>query len=191
MLWLALLLPALPLQLAERAVEPGHAIAIVEGPPQRPLVVHCNDAARAQGAAPGMKLAAAQALVRGLIAVERHLEREREALAELAAWAYQFSGEIVVQPDGVLIETGASERLFGGRAKHSRAVRDGLGQLGYGAAFGYAVTPRAARAVALARARRLNCPHLFDASRLESALAPLPFTLLEWDPATGDTLRAL
>jgi protein ImuB len=191
MLWLAVLLPALPLQLAERALEPGHAIAIVEGPPQRPLVVHCNDAARGQGAVPGMKLAAAQALVRDLIAVERRLERERAALAELAAWAYQFSGEIVVQADGVLLETGGSERLFGGRSRLSRAVRDGLEPLGYRAAFGYAVTPRAARVVALARARRLACPHLFDAVQLEGALAPLPFTLLEWDDATADTLHAL
>ena len=69
--------------------------------------------------------------------------------------------------------------------------RDGLEQLGYRAAFGYAVTPRAARIVALARARRLACPHLFVAARLEEALAPLPFTLLQWDDATEDTLRAL
>ncbi|MGB3426650.1 MAG: DNA polymerase Y family protein [Burkholderiaceae bacterium] len=191
MLWLAVLLPALPLQLAERVTEPGHAVAIVEGPAQRPLIVHCNDAARDQGVAPGMKLAAAQALVRDLIAVERHLEHEREALAELAAWAYQFSGEIVAQADGVLIETGGSERLFGGRSRLSRAVRDGLMQLGYRAAFGYAVTPRAARVVALARARRLACPHLFDAAHLEAALAPLPFTLIEWSDATTDTLHAL
>src|SRR5512139_2964590 len=126
MLWLAVALPALPLQLAERAIEPGHAIAIVEGAQQRPLVIHCNDVALSQGATPGMKLAAAQALVRDLIAVERHPERERDALYELAAWAYQFSGEIVVQPDGVLLETGASERLFGGRSRLSCTVRDGL-----------------------------------------------------------------
>ena len=138
-----------------------------------------------------MKLAAAQALVRDLIAVERHPGRERDALDELAAWAYQFSGEIVVQPDGVLLETGASERLFGGRSRLSRAVRDGLQALGYRATFGYAVTPRAARVVALARARRLPCPHLFEASRLEGALAPLPFTLLGWDEAALDTLHAL
>lgn len=191
MLWLAVLLPALPLQLAERAIEPGHAVVIVEGPAQRPLVLHCNDNAHDQGVAPGMKLAAAQALARDLIAVERSAGRERDALAELAAWAYQFSGEIVVQSDGVLIETGGSERLFGGRSRLSRAVRDGLGQLGYRAAFGYAATPRAARVVALARARRLACPHLFDAARQEGALAPLPFTLLEWDDATNGTLHAL
>lgn len=191
MLWLAVVLPALPLQLAERALAPELPLAIVEGPPQRPLVIHCNGAARALGAAEGMKLAAAQALVRGLVAVERRVERERDALAELAAWAYQFSAEVVVQPDGVLLETGASERLFGGRARLSRAVRDGLAELGYRATFGYAVAPRAARIVALARQRRLACPHLFDAAHLQAAISPLPCTLLEWDAATLETLHAL
>jgi protein ImuB len=191
MLWLAILLPALPLQLAERAILPGRPLAIVDGPLQRPLIVHCNEVARSQGATAGMKLAAAQALVRGLLAVERAIERERAALDELAAWAYQFSGEIVVQPDGLLIETGSSERLFGGRTRLSRAMRDGLDQLGYHATLGYAIAPRAARVVALARARRWSCPHLFDATRLEAALASLPFTLLEWDDATADTLRTL
>jgi protein ImuB len=193
MLWLAVVLPALPLQLAERALVHANSvpIAIVEGPAQRPVLLHCNDSARDHGVAPGMKLAAAQALARDLIAVERNAEREREALAELAAWAYQFSGEIVVQSDGMLIETGGSERLFGGRSRLSRAVRDALEQLGYRAAFGYAVTPRAARVVAMARARRLACPHLFDAARLQDALAPLPFTLLEWDDSTTGTLHAL
>jgi protein ImuB len=191
MLWLAILLPALPLQLAERAILPGHPIAIVEGPLQRPLIVHCNEVARSQGATAGMKLTAAQALVRGLIAVERTIECERAAIDELAAWAYQFSGEIIVQPDGVLIETGASERLFGGRTRLSRAIRDGLDQLGYHATLGYAMAPSAARVVALARAHQWSCPHLFDTARLEAALAPLPFTLLGWDDATFDTLRTL
>jgi DNA polymerase len=44
MLWLAVVLPALPLQLAERALAPGLPVAIVEGTAQRPLVIHCNEA---------------------------------------------------------------------------------------------------------------------------------------------------
>ena len=86
MLWLALVLPTLPLQLAERALPCIGPLAIVEGPPQRLAVIHCNAAARAAGVAPGMKLAAAQALARELIALERQPERERDALAELAGW---------------------------------------------------------------------------------------------------------
>ncbi len=97
-------------------------MAIVEGPPQRLQVIHCNAPAQAAGVAPGMKLAAAQALARELIALERNAEREQSALQELAGWAYQFSSHVVLQPDGLLLETGASERLFGGRARLHRAI---------------------------------------------------------------------
>ena len=101
MLWLALVLPALPLQLAERSFDHARPrefigpIVIVDGPPQRLQVIHGNSASRAAGIAPGMKLAAAQALARDLVALERNVEREHEALAELAAWAYQFSSQVV------------------------------------------------------------------------------------------------
>jgi hypothetical protein len=68
-LWLALVLPALPLQLAARAVDTCTPLAIVEGPVQRLQVAFCNDAARRAGIASGHKLAAAQALAADLIAV--------------------------------------------------------------------------------------------------------------------------
>ena len=163
MLWLALLLPALPLQLAERALPCIGPLAIVEGPPQRLVVIHCNAAAQAAGVAPGMKLAAAQALARELIALERNTEREQAALAELAGWAYQFSSHVVLQPDGLLLEVGGSLRLFGGRARLHRAIADGLDALGYRAAFAYAAAPRTARAYALAHSRGLRRPPLHAA----------------------------
>ena len=151
-LWLALVLPALPLQLAERALPGMGPLAIVEGPPQRLAVIHCNAPAQAAGVAPGMKVAAAQALARELIALERNVEREQAALAELAGWAYQFSSHVVLQPDGLLLETGGSERLFGDRARLHRAITTGLDTLGYRAAFAYADAPRCARVFALAEA---------------------------------------
>ena len=184
MLWLALLLPALPLQLAERALDGTLPLAIVEGPPQRLAVIHCNAPAQAAGVAPGMKLAAAQALAHGLIALERNAEREQDALAELAGWAYQFSSHVVLQPDGLLLETGASERLFGGPAALHRAITRGLRELGYQAACAYATAPRSARVLALARAARPSRPP-------ESLLAELPIGFLEWDEATNETLHAL
>ena len=158
MLWLALLLPALPLQLAERALPCIGPLAIVEGPPQRLVVIHCNAAAQVAGVAPGMKLAAAQALARELIALERNAEREQDALAELAGWAYQFSSHVVLQPDGLLLEVGGSLRLFGGRAQLHHAIADGLDALGYRAIFAYAAAPRTARAYALAHSRGLRLP---------------------------------
>ena len=180
-LWLALILPALPLQLAERAIDGTLPLAIVEGAPQRLAVIHCNATAQAAGVAPGMKLAAAQALACELIALERSLEREQAALEEIAGWAYQFSSHVVLQPDGLLLETGSSERLFGGRTPLHRAITTGLAELGYRAACAYATAPRTARVCALAHAARVDVDDL----------QRLPFALLEWDAATNETLRAL
>jgi protein ImuB len=191
MLWLAIVLPALPLQLAERAIEHAAPLAIVDGPAQRLLVIHCNEAARAAGIAPGIKLAAAQALARDLLAVERNAERERDALAELALWAYQYSAQVAVQPAGLLLEIGGSERLFGGRARLARALGAGLAELGYRGVLAYTVTPRAAWVLALARERGLAARHVAETAQLAPTLAPLPLALLQWDETTTSTLHAL
>jgi len=192
MLWLALLLPALPLQLAERALPCTGPLAIVEGPQQRLMVVHCNTAARAVGVAPGMKLAAAQALARELIALERHAEREHDALAELAGWAYQFSSQVVLQPDGLLLEVGGSARLFGGGARLHGALTDGLRALGYRGVFARASAPRTARVAALARVARLPSGDRAEPTPVTADdLQRLPIAALEWDETTNETLRAL
>ncbi len=190
-LWLAIVLPALPLQLAARAIEQPGPLAIVEGPVQRPLVAFCNDAARVAGIAPGLKLAAAQALARELIAVERKPEVERDALHELACWAYQFSALITLRDGGLLLETGASEALFGGRAPLDQRIARGLRELGYTAAFGHAATPRAAWLIALARRHGLSICDAPQAAELHAALAPLPLATLDWDTSTTATLHAL
>jgi protein ImuB len=192
-LWLALILPALPLHLAERAIDGTLPLAIVEGAPQRLAVIHCNATAQAAGVTPGMKLAAAQALARELIALERHPEHERAALEELAGWAYQFSSHVVLQPDGLLLETGSSERLFGGRTPLHRAITIGLAELGYRAACAYAAAPRTARVLAISarvhtdQRQRAGPPPLAE----EDELQRLPIGCLEWDAATHETLRAL
>lgn len=184
-LWLALLLPALPLQLAQRALpqalQAALPLAIVEGPPQRLQVIHCNATARTAGIAPGFKLAAAQALARDLVALERDAEREHDALAELACWAGQFSSQVVLQPDGVLLEIGGSLRLYGGHAALRDAIAAGLAQLGYEGVLAEAAWPRTARAQAVARMR----------GAAARTLQALPLAVLEWDDATVQMLHAL
>jgi protein ImuB len=204
-LWLALCLPALPLQLAERAAPRAGPLAITEGPPERPLIAFCNAPARAAGIAPAMKLAAAQALARTLAAVPRNPDHERDALHELACWAYQFSAQVTIQPAllrnggqagsasncGLVLETGGSERLFGGRAQLHRRIQRGLESLGYRATFGYAPTPRAAWLIGATRASGLYATDAQADGQLHAALAPLPLTVLEWDADTTRTLHAL
>ncbi|MGZ9076310.1 MAG: Y-family DNA polymerase, partial [Burkholderiaceae bacterium] len=151
----------------------------------------CNELARSAGVAPGIKLAAAQALSGQLVAVERNEEREREALAELAAWGYQFSSHVVPQDDGVLIETGGSQRLFGGHTALERLLRHQLGGIGYRGITAQAVTPRAARVIALARMHGIKVENIAGRLDLERVLAPLPLALLEWDEPTTSTLHLL
>jgi protein ImuB len=190
-LWLAIVLPALPLQLAARALETAAPLAIVDGPVQRLQVAFCNDAARHAGIAPGQKLAAAQALAANLIAVERKPGREHDALLELAGWAYQFSATVSLRDGGLLLESGGSRRLFGGRTRLNREVAAQLAGLGYCAAFGEAATPQAAWWLAQARAQGLATASPLAAEQLPAALAPLPLALLGWPADAVDTLHAL
>jgi protein ImuB len=203
-LWLALCLPALPLQLATRALpdrQQAGPFVITEGPRERPSIAFCNEPARAAGILPAMKLAAAQALARSLSAVARQPDQERDALHELACWAYQFSSRVVIrtgteaseasEASGLVLETGGSEALFGGRAPLHRRILRGLGELGYRAAFGYAPTARAAWLIGSARVRGVRTRDATAIERLRSTLAPLPLSALEWDADTVQTLRTL
>jgi len=197
--WLALNLPALSLQLAQRGLNAALArnltLAIVDGPVQRTDIVFCNDKARSAGVLPGMKLAAAQALAHDLVAIRRDAQRERTALEELACWAYQFSARIVPfqarDSSAVLIETGASERLFGGRDALRQRIVGALRSLGYRATDASAATPAAARILACARELGLRPPDAVAAAQLPSALGPLPLRLLDWEEQINETLYAL
>ena len=194
-LWLALCLPALPLQLAARARPCCGPLVITEGPRERPLVAFCNDPARAAGIVPAMKLAAAQALAHTLAVVPRNPDHERDALHELACWAYQFSAQVTVctatRASGLMLETGGSEQLFGGRPQLHRRIQRGLGKLGYCAALGYAPTPRAAWLIGAARAGGRHAHDAQSAGQLRVALASLPLATLDWDTDTARTLHAL
>jgi len=197
--WLALNLPALSLQLAQRALNPAlaHSLAlvIVDGPLQRTDVVLCNDKARRAGVFPGMKLAAAQALAHDLVAIRHDAQRERTALQELACWAYQFSGQIASfqgrDSSGLLIETGASERLFGGRDALTQRIAGAVRGLGYRATNASAATPAAARILACARGLGLAAPDTVETAQLPGALGQLPLRLLGWEEQISQTLHAL
>ena len=201
--WFALALPALPLQLARRTLDPALArtlvLAIVDGPVQRGVVIFCNRRARAAGVAPGMKLAAAQALAHDLVAIGYSAAREQDALQELACWAYQFSACIVPYRtpggSGLVMETGASERLFGGRAALHGCIVGALRHLGYRATAACAPTPAAARVLARARAGT-GAPvdgtaADTDLAGLPAVLAPLPLALLGWEEPVNETLQTL
>ena len=150
MLWLALKLPQLALDLVAHA-EPDHCapLAVVEGPAQRRSVHSANAAARAAGVHAGQKQSAAQAICAELSVRARNVDHEHEALHRLAACLYRISAEVSTQPpDGALIEAAASRTLFGGGAGVIEAVRDTLRELELTARLGIAPTPAGAELAA-------------------------------------------
>ncbi len=150
-LWLGLYFPDLPLEVYSRGQQAARPLVVSEPRAGRVCVLRCNAPALACGIRPAMPLAAALALQSDLLVQPRAPGRERQALAGLAAWAYQFSPRIAFDPHCLLLEIGASLRLFGGEARLLARLERELPRLGYRAQLASAPTPAAAALLARVR----------------------------------------
>ncbi|OEZ76430.1 impB/mucB/samB family protein [Janthinobacterium sp. HH103] len=107
--------------------------------------------AAADGVTPGMRQAGVAALSPDTVTLERNPAREDEAMSALALASMRFTPEVAPQPDfGLLLDVGASLRLFGGHRPLCRQVRESARQLGFTVSLGAA--PTAGGAWLLARA---------------------------------------
>ena len=181
MLWVALEMPSLPLQIVERAGSCAEPLVISEGSAQRPTVACANEAARDAGVREGQAVAAAKALAGDLRVLARDPQAERETLERIAAWAAQFTPMVSVDGQGIVLEIASSLRLFDGHAKLTAAIQRGVHALGYRAAFGIAPTPLAARLFARAEARGMQMRGCLALEDLRARLDDLPVFLLDWD----------
>ncbi|MEE8339966.1 MAG: DNA polymerase Y family protein [Xanthomonadales bacterium] len=113
------------------------------------------------------------------LVVERDTGAEQRALQRLAAWCYQYSNQVSIAADrnGLLLEAGASERLFGRPQTLGHRLQQALGQLGYHAMAGSAATPEAAW---LAACEGL---HIRSAGHIRQQIGPLPLERLQLDTA--------
>lgn len=192
MLWIALYLADLPLQLVQRAApERTEALVIAEGPGLRPLVCCANAAAQACGIHPGQPVAAARALAGELTVVPRTAAAEAQALHNLACWAGQFTPNVSLQGSGLLLEVASTLQLHAGLTRLLARLRQELAGLGYAASLGVAPTPLAAWWLARARHSGLALRLCRDSARLPECLSPLPLTLLDWPQPLLQTLQAL
>lgn len=174
-LWLAIHLPQLALDIATSAHAERRACVLSEGEGTRQRIALVNREAARLGIRPGMALGAAHAL--GEVQVlPRTPAAEEAALARLCAWAAQFTPVIsAVAPDALLLEVRGSLALFGGLHGLLSRLRRGLRELGMqGFAFAAAPTPLAA--TWLARGRQTAAIDALAA--LPAALAPLPLDVL-------------
>jgi protein ImuB len=149
MLWLCIHFPDLPLRAVFDDGELKQSCAVIEGPSQRPQIVFVNAHAQHNGLRAGHALAAARAVCAVLQARVRDRAAEKRRLLCLAAWAYQFSSHVSLsESDALLIEVGASLRLFGGWPALERRLRRELATLGHTPALAVAPVPAAARVLA-------------------------------------------
>ncbi len=186
MLWLAIHLPALPLQVFTRGMQSPLPIAIV-APPPRATILAATPGAEAAGIHCGQRSVSALTLLPELQLRTRDPGRETEALSEIATWAGRFSPRISLSPpDAVLVEISACLRLFGGAVRIERALCAGLAELGFEARTACAPTPLAARWFARAGIRADTDGEPSAGSGNDSPDASPPAaTHLDGDPRAG------
>ncbi len=184
--WLALRLPHLALDRISRGQAQPHVPIVISGMVQRrELITDCNPAARKRGISPGMPATAAQGIVDGLQLHSRQPQAEQRVLRRLAAWCYQYSSQVslLAERNALLLEAGASERLFGSPQQLGQRLERELGQLGYHATAGSAPTPEAAW---LAAGEALHLP---ASGNIRPQLGPLPLTRLHLQAAQHHALE--
>lgn len=212
MTWLALHLPNLPLQLCTRAEGSADTpIAVFSATPSSghpwrygpsrqagasppsggraggPRLVAANARALAAGIRPGLGLASALALAPDLVARPQDFRGEAALLDELACWAAQFTPQLALDaPDCVLLDVGASLRLFGGIGELMARITHGAAALGLELSLAAAPTPLAARWLAICGGGRI----VERLDELPARLAALPVGVLESAAGGRDAVKA-
>ncbi|MBD9368636.1 DNA polymerase Y family protein [Xanthomonas sp. XNM01] len=150
MLWACILLPQLALDAVLRRHPDAEApLALVGGPAQLRSLHAVNAAAAQAGLAPGMRLTAAHALLPQFAMVDHDPQDEARTHRFLAAWAYRHSSLVSLQWNAaIVLEAGASFRLFGPWPQFEQRLRSELDRLGFRHRIALAPTPRAARVLA-------------------------------------------
>lgn len=167
--WLAAHFPALGFEI--------HCHAAADGVDGRPMaltenrrVVQVNAPAEQLGLETGMTLATAVAIVDELAYFERDLDEERKRLAWLGLACYRYSSRVSVEPPaGLLVEVGASLRLFGGLQTLTEELDGRFRRLGHLANIAAAATPAAATVLARAGSKGVFAAH--DRHGLDAAAA--------------------
>src|SRR5699024_9191310 len=125
--WAAIHLPALPLEaLGESATSPQPLAVVESGAPRAPILA-LNAGARRAGVRGNMAASTACALAQGRILRRRNPAGEAAALDRLAAWGQRFTPAVSLEPPAaLLLDVGASIRLFGGIEALQARIRAGL-----------------------------------------------------------------
>lgn len=174
-LWCAVHLPQL--MLAACADTKDIPQAVIETDGTHAQLVACNAAAQRAGVQPGMRVAAALALIPELAIHTRDAVREAHILDRLAAWSEQFTPTVcVIRPATLLLEVAGSAHLFGGAHNLQQRVREELQALGHATCIALAPTPAAAEWVVRSGREAV----VMHPAQLPAALGALPLAALPW-----------
>ncbi len=164
-------------QATEPAAQPGYVIL------EKDRVNLADPVARAAGVRPGMKRGGVLTLAPEVRLLERDPAREDAALRETGIALMRFSPDVALLDEAtVLVEVGASLRLFGGLLALCRQAKSMLATLGFTARVSAAPTGQGAWLLARYGAGR-RARRVLKLGTLERALASLPlFAVPEAQP---------
>ena len=151
-----------------------------------------SPAAEAAGAHPGLPLAAARALVPGLLIFAADPAGERQTLENLADWCGRYSPWIAVDgAAGLWLDVTGCAHLFGGETALLEDLVRRLKGFGFAARAALADTPGAAWAAARFASVPDGACITIPPGETGPALAPLPVAALRLDRTTVDELSRL
>ncbi len=164
-------------------------LALISDTAHGPRIDAVNPAARAAGAAAGMRLADARALCPELVAAPSDPAGDLACLEKLALWAQRWGPWSALDPpDGLLVDTTGVSHLFGGEARLLTDLEAAFGQRGFAVRAALAPTAGAAWALSRFAAPRAILSACDDPMRL---LGPLPVAALRLDGDVVTVLRRL
>ena len=165
--FLAVYLPKLPLEVFRPKWLPDPAAGSVAL--EKDKVVIADTVARAAGIRLGMKRGGVLTLSAEVLMIERDAAREAAAQREVGVALMRFSPDVALAEEAtVIVEIGASLKLFGGVRALCRQARAVLDTLGFSARFGIAPTGQGAWLLARYGNRRVM--RLASLERVVSAL---------------------
>ncbi|MEQ8910766.1 MAG: DNA polymerase Y family protein [Pseudomonadales bacterium] len=184
MLWLGIHFPYLPLEVFTRESVRQAATVVIDAGGR---VVLTDAAAAAAGIAPGGTLASAHSILPALDHHRRDPAREQRRLRLLAEALYRFSATVsLAPPGGVMLEIGASLKLFGDAAHLAGQAEAVCRDLGHEARARWARTPLAALALARAGAASLD-----DVPLAAAAIEPAHLTAEQIERCANMGVRTL
>ena len=178
MLWLALSYPQLPLEVFDsECASNNRPIVVLENN----KIALCNTAAKSLNILPGSSIETAQAIQEELTYFDRDHLLEQKALTSLATELYVLSSQISMPSEcAILLEIGASIRLFGSKEILAQKAIELSSAAGYQAFSGVASTPQAALAFSYSNKNKLSDIYLTrqkDAGKLYKNLGDFQLNL--------------